>query len=208
MFPTAGWHGAPLSTVGQSAQRPLSVRRQTPEVLKHRVATVQLPSRELPLAFDASESDADGSARVADVVRTTHHKVALYLRLAAWLLDALVLLGVDGAIVYLTARLAGVPLAGVEQLPQLPFLSFMLLLNAGYIVALTVMGGQTVGKMAVGLRVETTDGAPVTLGRALGRTAAGVFSVLPAGVGCVGLVLGRGRALHDVLAGTRVVRVS
>ena len=71
-----------------------------------------------------------------------------------------------------------------------------------------MVGGQTVGKMAVGLRVEGVNGSPVTLGRALGRTAAYAVSVLPVGLGCVWLLLGRGRALHDVLADTRVVKVS
>ncbi len=76
----------------------------------------------------------------------------------------------------------------------------------GYVVTLTVFGGQTIGKMAVGLRVERTDGSPVTPARALMRAAACSISVAPLGVGFAGMLLGSRRALHDLLADTRVVR--
>ena len=208
LFTFAGQAWSGRAVARPSAQRPLSVRRQTPEAPKFRVSTARAPARELALRFEVSESDAKGDSSGADAARVAHAVKPVRLRLTAGMLDMLLLLGIDAAIVYLTSRLAGLPLTGVDQLALLPLLTFLLLLNGGYVVALTVLGGQTVGKMAVGLRVEATNGSPVTLGRALGRTAAYAVSVLPGGLGFIWLLLGRGRALHDVLADTRVVKVS
>ena len=208
LFPSASQVGSGRPAARRSARRPLSVRRQTPEVPKFRVSPARSPVRELALRFEVPESDAKGDSSGADAPPAADTALPVRLRLAAGTLDILLLLAIDAAIVYLTSRLAGFPLAGVDQLALVPLLTFLLLLNGGYVVALTVVGGQTVGKMAVGLRVEGVNGSPVTLGRALGRTAAYAVSVLPGGLGCVWLLLGRGRALHDVLADTRVVKVS
>ena len=207
LFPFAGQIGSGHAAVRSSAQRPLSVRRQTPEAAKFRVATARVPARELALRFDVPGSDAKGDSSGPAAASAAHAALPVRLRLTAGILDMFLLLGINAAIVYLTSRLAGFPLTGVDQLALLPLFTFLLLLNGGYVVALTVLGGQTVGKMAVGLRVEATNGSPVTLGRALGRTAAYAVSVLPGGLGFVWLLLGRGRALHDVLADTRVVKV-
>ena len=208
LFSFAGQAGSGRAVARPSARRPLSVRRQTPKVPKFRVSTARAPARELALGFEVPGSDAKGESSGADAAPAAHAVLLVRLRLTAGMLDMLLLLGIDAAIVYLTSRLAGLPLTGVDQLALLPLLTFLLLLNGGYVVALTVLGGQTVGKMAVGLRVEATNGSPVTLGRALGRTAAYAVSVLPGGLGFVWLLLRRGRALHDILADTRIVKVS
>jgi uncharacterized RDD family membrane protein YckC len=62
--------------------------------------------------------------------------------------------------------------------------------------------------MTAGLRVEEADGSRVTPLHALIRTAAYAVSVLPFGVGFAGMFLKSRRALHDLLADTRVVRLS
>ena len=70
------------------------------------------------------------------------------------------------------------------------------------------ISGQTVGKWATGLRIERIDGRPLGIGRALLRHFVGYpISLLPLGLGFVMAVLSmRGRALHDRIAGTIVVR--
>lgn len=68
-------------------------------------------------------------------------------------------------------------------------------------------GGQTPGKMAAGLRVIRADGEPVSLGRALARTAAEYVSMVTLGLGYLAAAFGEKRALHDFIAGTRVVYV-
>jgi uncharacterized RDD family membrane protein YckC len=74
-------------------------------------------------------------------------------------------------------------------------------------VAFTV-GGQTLGKMAAGIRVVPADSAStLDVGRAFVRTAAWLLLAIPAGLGLLTTVFSRDRrGLHDRLAGTRVVR--
>lgn len=91
-------------------------------------------------------------------------------------------------------------------------------ITAGYVVALAlaaldllalpVFTGRTVGKWATGLRVERLGGAPLGFGRALLRHTLGYLaSLLTLGVGFLLAAFSReGRALHDLVAGTVVVR--
>ena len=95
-----------------------------------------------------------------------------------------------------------------SELPVAPLLAFLLIFDAGYLVVLTAFGGQTIGKKAVGLRVESGSGEPVTIATSVVRTAAYAVSVLPAGVGLLGVLLRQRNTLHDLIARTRVVRVA
>ena len=135
-----------------------------------------------------------------------HSTGSLQGRLLAGLLDLSLLCGIDAAVLYFTTRLVGSSLASVIQLPLVPLAAFLIVFDVGYVVALTAVGGQTIGKMAVGLRVEGSNGEPVGPLRALIRTAAYAISVVPLGVGFVGMFLRSGRTLHDLVADTRVVR--
>jgi uncharacterized RDD family membrane protein YckC len=65
-----------------------------------------------------------------------------------------------------------------------------------------------VGKWATGLRVERRDGEPLSFARALLRHTVGYLaSLLTLGLGFFVAALNReGRALHDLIAGTVVVR--
>lgn len=68
--------------------------------------------------------------------------------------------------------------------------------------------GQTPGKMLVGLAVVREDGAAIGYGRAFLRWMAYLLAALPLGLGLlVALFHPRRRGLHDLLAGTSVVRV-
>ena len=68
--------------------------------------------------------------------------------------------------------------------------------------------GLTLGKWATGLRIERDDGGPLGIGRALLRHFVGYplsFALL--GIGFVmAAVTVHGRGLHDIIAGTIVVR--
>jgi uncharacterized RDD family membrane protein YckC len=77
----------------------------------------------------------------------------------------------------------------------------------------TVMEGSkrqaTLGKLAFGLRVTTLRGKPIGFGRALVRNLAQVLSALPVYLGFVmASYTQRRQALHDMLAGTLVIRQS
>jgi uncharacterized RDD family membrane protein YckC len=91
-------------------------------------------------------------------------------------------------------------------------------LTAGYVLAilfaaldflaLPAFTGRTAGKWATGLRVERRDGKPLSFPRALLRHTVGYLaSLLTLGVGFLLAAFNReGRALHDLIAGTVVVR--
>jgi uncharacterized RDD family membrane protein YckC len=133
-------------------------------------------------------------------------------RLFAAAIDVAILGAIDITILYFTLRLCGLQVSEAALVPAVPFGAFVLLLNGAYFVAFTVAAGQTIGKMAAGIRVVPffTDDAGadrVPFGHAVLRAAAYLVSVLPAGLGFIPAVLGtEHRALHDRLADTRVVR--
>lgn len=82
---------------------------------------------------------------------------------------------------------------------------FMALMNLLVMPALT---GLTLGKWATGLRIERIDGAPLGFGRALLRHFVGYplsFALLGLGF-LIAAVSVHGRGLHDIIAGTIVVR--
>jgi uncharacterized RDD family membrane protein YckC len=128
-------------------------------------------------------------------------------RIAALLIDYLILLGIDVAVVYFTVRMAGLSTGEWRLLPVAPIVAFLGLLKVAYFCAFTAVGGQTIGKMAVGTCVVTDNGGPVDAARAMRRTSAGALSFLLLGLGFVPALFGDRRALHDRLAGTRVVRL-
>lgn len=78
-------------------------------------------------------------------------------------------------------------------------------LNLGVLPGLT---GLTLGKWATGLRIEKNDGATLGIGRALLRHFIGYplsFALLGLGF-LMAAVSVHGRGLHDIIAGTIVVR--
>jgi uncharacterized RDD family membrane protein YckC len=77
-----------------------------------------------------------------------------------------------------------------------------------YFTFFTYWGGQTPGKMLMRVRVMTTDLGEVPLPRALLRTVCYIASSFFFGLGFMIAAFNREkRALHDFVAGTRVVRV-
>jgi uncharacterized RDD family membrane protein YckC len=104
-------------------------------------------------------------------------------------------------------QICGLTLDEIALLPKGPLLAFLLIQNGGYLVAFTA-GGQTLGKMAAGIRVVAADSAStLDVGRAVVRTAMWLLLAIPAGLGLLTAVFSRDRrGLHDRLAGTRVVR--
>jgi uncharacterized RDD family membrane protein YckC len=84
-----------------------------------------------------------------------------------------------------------------------------LLFVALYVIVLHALEGQTLGKLAVGVRVVGPEGGPPPLGAAVLRFLGYFASLAPVGLGfaMAGLRADR-RALHDLLASTRVERLA
>jgi uncharacterized RDD family membrane protein YckC len=202
-----GDDGQPLITTPSRPRAPLGVRRATLEVPRARVRTPRPADGTLfgmpPAALRRHMSDVQMAASVAGIAAAPARRVT------AALVDAVLLFGLDAAVLYYTLRLCNLTPAEMFELPAIPLLAFFLLLNGGYFVAFTAVGGQSIGKMALGIKVVSDEDRPVPFSRATLRTLAYIASALPLGAGFLPGVLGADRlALHDRLAHTRVVRPS
>jgi len=80
------------------------------------------------------------------------------------------------------------------------------LLIIGYFGYLTAQGGQTVGKRIMGIQVVTALGAAVEPLQTWWRAAVVCASLPVFAVFALAAFTPRNRALHDYLAGTRVIR--
>ncbi len=124
-------------------------------------------------------------------------------------LDLAILGAIDLVVVYFTLRMCGLTTAEIAVLPPIPLGAFFLLVNGGYLASFTAAGGQTIGKMAFGLKVVGHADLPVSAGLSVVRALGCLASVASLGLGFLPALLGEGgRAIEDRLADTRVVRVS
>jgi uncharacterized RDD family membrane protein YckC len=127
-------------------------------------------------------------------------------RILAAAIDYAILLSIDLVVIYLTLRIASLTMSDWRALPILPMGTFLGLLKLSYYTAFTCVGGQTIGKMAAGIRVVGEDQRPIDAPHAVHRALAGAVSFLTLGAGFVPALFGSDRrALHDRLAHTRVV---
>ena len=68
--------------------------------------------------------------------------------------------------------------------------------------------GATVGKMAMGLRVVTSDGQRLSFMNATGRYFAKIISAIILGIGFLMIAFtDKKRGLHDMIASTLVIKV-
>jgi uncharacterized RDD family membrane protein YckC len=201
---------APLIKPSAVPRPPIAVRRPTPDVqrLRSRYSVAEAPRLDLEPDIEAFHDEGvappmAGPAAPAPALR----------RIVAAIVDALIVNGINLAVLYFTLKLCDLPLslAGVLEIPVVPLAGFLLLVDGGYFVTFTAVVGQTIGKMATGLRVvhvseDGEDHDQPNIGFSILRTAAYGASILPAGLGFLPALLGKdGRALHDRLAETRVV---
>ena len=189
---------------------PLSVRRSTPTPPR---SSNRGPDEPV-LGFGVDEaSTARRRSSVAPIQGEDHEAhggtASLGPRLLAGLIDAVILSAIGSIVLYLTLRICGVPWSRVAVIPPVPFVSFLLLIAGGYFILFTAAAGQTIGKMAAGIKVVPMNEGHgrVPLGHAVLRATAYAISALPVGVGFLpALVDVNRRAIHDRLADTRVVK--
>ena len=206
----------PLITKASPPRKPLAVRRATPDVPRLRA---ERRSQTLDLALDpesvgsSSPSAArltlpyDSSPAEGSIDAGVQRDAGWGSRLVAVAIDLFILAIVDTLVVYFTLQICGITVFELGVVPKGPLLAFLLVQNGGYLVAFTA-GGQTLGKMAVGIRVVSADAAEsLDLGRATLRTLLWFVLAIPGGLGFLTALVTRDhRGLHDRFAGTRVVR--
>jgi uncharacterized RDD family membrane protein YckC len=203
----------PLIALPAAPRPPLSVRR-TPEGPRLR-AVPRMSRRAEPALNFREEPEDEERAAPQPLPARTHVDRSIpapegkrevgFRRLVAAVIDHALLLAIDLAVVYFTLRMAGLDAADVQALPIAPLVTFLGLVKVSYFTAFTAVGGQTIGKMALHIRV-VGDEVPVDSGRAVRRTFAALLSTLPLGLGFLPAFFGTDRrALHDRLTHTRVI---
>jgi uncharacterized RDD family membrane protein YckC len=130
-----------------------------------------------------------------------------WIRAIAALIDFVLFAVVQLSFGFIGGRLGGPDLESTAAFK--PLVSVFTVVFAGaYTTVLHALGGQTIGKMVVGVRVVVGDGDLPPLGTALLRYVAYFASAAPVTLGFVMAALRQDkRALHDLLAGTRVERL-
>jgi len=109
----------------------------------------------------------------------------------AGLIDHGILVAVDVVVLYFTLRMTGLTASEWSVLPLAPLLAFLAFVKIAYFGTFTVVGGQTIGKMATRLQVVSDDFSAVSVSRSLWRSAASLASVVSFGAGLLPILLGR-----------------
>ena len=199
----------PLIKLRATPRPPLAVRR-TPDTPRLRAVPKPLPRINPEPVLDFVDEPV-ASVQPAVVSRPRPEMVrgevsGASARLAAAALDHGLLLAIDLVVVYFTLRMAGLSTAEWQTLPFPPLLAFLLLLKLSYFCAFTAVGGQTIGKMAMRLKVVTDAGEALDGACAVRRTIAGAISTVALGCGFIPALVGSDRrALHDRVTHTRVI---
>lgn len=217
--PTQDDRDEPLIRLPAAPRPPLSVRR-TPEsprlrAVPKRIRPVEVdpvlefadapPSAPAPVVESAAEVRARTAARLATQAEPPVVSGA-GRRVAAVTIDHVLLSAIDVTVIYLTVRMAGLPMAGWTELPLAPLVAFLMVVKLSYFGVFTAVGGQTIGKMALRIRVVTADNRPLDAAAAAVRSLAGTLSAVSLGLGYVPALVGaQRRAFHDRLTHTRVV---
>jgi uncharacterized RDD family membrane protein YckC len=207
----------PLIALPASPRPPLAVRRTAETPRLRAVPRISRTSTPAPALDFKAETDLDSEERREERFSEPRYSTSRVRpsaggpsevggrRFVATLVDYTILLAIDVAVVYFTLRMAGLATAEIGLLPVAPLVTFLFLLKLAYFTAFTAVGGQTIGKMAMAIRVIDEHGR-IDSSRALKRTFAGLLSVLTLGIGFLPAFFGADRrTLHDRLSGTRVV---
>lgn len=217
----------PLVRVPSRPRAPIAVRKTTPDPARLRAkyampvpherdlldeADTAVPTPERPRIVEAPPLRWTSEPAPRHVPAARQQPAAAGTRLAAAAIDAAVLGTLAAAITILTLRLVNVSIGGFGALAAVPLAAFVLLIAAGYLLMFTAAHGQTLGKMAMGIRVVGTSpdagaGDRVTLSQAAVRAVVALPSVLVLGAGFIPALVGPGLAVHDRIAHTRVVRL-
>lgn len=133
-------------------------------------------------------------------------------RVGAWLLDGFVVSAIGVALVFTVVDEVGSPTVEWWDATWAAAVSALVY----YPLLMRATDGRTLGKLATRIRVVRTDHEPMSLGRAAWREVV-IKTIVITGIPYAGVLLDlvdglwplwdrENRAIHDMLAGTRVVR--
>ena len=144
------------------------------------------------------EAQATGDAQVA--------YGGFWIRLVAYIIDAILLTLVVGGL----GAMLGFNLLETDLERQEPLFNLLSFVIGWLYFALMESSerGATVGKMALGLRVVTSNGQRLSFMNATGRYFAKIISAIILGIGFLMIAFtDKKRGLHDMIASTLVIKV-
>jgi uncharacterized RDD family membrane protein YckC len=161
-----------------------------------------------------SEGSAPRGMRFAMATPREPRPAPFASRAVAFFLDLLLLSVLDAILVWLATTavllaesLTGARVGGAVGLIRSAVSAGSLTLLIGYFSVLHARSGQTLGKVAMRIEVRSENGSRVGIVPSVLRTFAYALSALPFGAGFLMALLPARHALHDRIAGTRVVAV-
>lgn len=117
-----------------------------------------------------------------------------WMRFLAAIIDGIIL-GIVGAVV------------GLVVTDPAGSFGLNLMVSFAYTVGFWIAEGATPGKMAMGCKIMSADGEPLSAGQAVGRYFAQILNVLTLGIGYLMIAFtAEKRGLHDYVAGTVVIK--
>lgn len=209
----------PMIKLPVTPRPPLAVRR-TPDNPRLRMVSGAIrPEERVPaLEFDDAvrpieEAEAPAPLRPPPMSPPVRERAAVradvsgpVVRVVAAAIDHVLLGAIDLAVVYFTLRISGLSMDEWTVLPLVPLMFFLILLKLAYFYAFTAVGGQTIGKMALRIRVVGEDHESIDATLALRRTLLGTASTAAFGLGLLPAFFDpERRAFHDRVARTRVI---
>lgn len=157
-----------------------------------------------PVTSPTTSVGAPADAPVmAPMAASVVHPAGFWVRGVAILIDVVCVMAAEMAFGFFVWALAE------ERLATAAARAFRFLASPCYFVFLHWARGQTLGKMALRVRVVSLDGSPLSFGQAALRHLGAWFSAVILGIGyLIAAFRADKRALHDLIARTRVEHVS
>jgi len=114
---------------------------------------------------------------------------------------------IDSIVIMVAAVLILLPFSFSESLAMLGGVVFIVFFSGYFVVMHSSALQATLGKLLLGVKVTDREGNRISIGRSLGRFLGLFVSSLILGVGyLLAGITERRQALHDMIAGTQVVR--
>lgn len=136
-----------------------------------------------------------------------------WVRLAAYMIDAVVLMLVGLALAIAAGALEGVPADKVVNQWAVEFGGWVetvvaLALDLAYFTFAVGRWGRTAGKAILGLKITRADGSRLSYRRSFARYWSYLVSAIPLGFGFIAIALSsQKRGWHDFMCDTRVVNI-
>jgi uncharacterized RDD family membrane protein YckC len=161
------------------------------------------PATPLTPPMDAPTAGTAAVRVTAPMAAGALHPAGFWIRVGALLIDVVCVMAAEMAFGFFMWALAEDRLAGAASR------AFRFLASPCYFVFLHWARGQTFGKMAFHIRVVSRGGGPLSFGQAALRHLGSWISAVLLGIGyLVAAFRADKRALHDLIAGTRVEHVT